>query len=84
MGRYINQDQTRSKLQEQIASDLRSKAAQRAAGDGQQYDGIEDSKYIEGSKQTTTLSWAWALVGFLAFGALAYLAFLAFSATNQV
>lgn len=84
MGRYIKQDQTRSKLQEQIAADLRAKAAQRSAIDSQQYDGVEDSHYIEGSKQTTSLSWAWALVGFLAFAILASLAYLAFTSTNQV
>lgn len=84
MGRYIKQDQTRSRLQEQIAADLRAKAAQRSAADSQQYDGVRDSRYIEGSKQTTTLSWAWAAIAFLAFAILAYLAYMAFTSTNQV
>ena len=84
MGRYIKQDQTRSKLQEQIAADLRSKAAERSVADSEQTDGVKDSRYIEGSKQTTSLAWVWAVIAFLAFAAFTYLAYLAFSGTSQV
>ncbi len=84
MGRYIKQDQSRSKLQQQIAADLRAKAAQRSAAESKQYDAVEDSHYIEGSKQTTPLAWAWAVIAFVAFVILASLAYLAFTSTNQV
>ena len=64
MALFMNQENTRTKLQQKIAADLAEKAKKKA-GDGSQADrpdGVEDSAYIEGSKQTTSLAWAWVLI----------------------
>lgn len=71
MGRYLQQNQGRSELQQRIAADLRAKAAARArqeygtdAGDTPPAvpDGVEDSNYIKGTKQTTSLAGAWLAI----------------------
>lgn len=79
MGRYIEQNESRSELQQKIAADLRAKAAARAkdegAGDAASGapDGVDDSHYIEGTKRTTPLALAWLfififiIVGFITF-----------------
>ena len=64
-------DQTRSELQERIAADLRAKAAASShTGDGTAPTGgdtsVEQSEYLKGTKQTTTLAGVWLVVGFLA------------------
>jgi len=74
MGRYYEQNENRSQLQQKIAADLRAKAASRAKDEGEENpydvrrDGIEDSAYIKGTKQTTTLAWAWLVIFFMAIG----------------
>jgi hypothetical protein len=69
MGRYLEQTEGRSELQQRIAADLRAKAAAKAKEEGEQGssyytapDGIEDSAYIKGTKVTTTLAPAWAFI----------------------
>lgn len=63
----MNQKNQRSELQERIAADLREKAKKaQEAGDKNSFDGVEDVKYLEGTKQTTTLAWAWILILFMA------------------
>ena len=75
MGRYIKQTETRSELQQRIAAEMRAKAEARAkqegfgAGDGApERDGIEDSAYIKGTKQTTSLAWVWLIIFFAIVG----------------
>lgn len=76
MGRYLQDRQGRSELQERIAADLRAKAAARAkeeyGASGDTYidapDGVEDSAYIKGTKKTTTLAGAWLVIFFLSVG----------------
>jgi hypothetical protein len=68
MGRYYEQTENRSQLQQKIAADLRAKAAAKAKNEGepnpydQPRDGVEDSQYIKGTKQTTSLAWAWLAI----------------------
>ena len=61
MGILVNQKDQRTELQEKIAADLRAKIGQ-TVGAGDERDDIADSKYMEGTKQTTTLAWAWILI----------------------
>ena len=61
MGILVNQKDQRTELQEKIAADLRAKIGQ-TVGAGDERDEIADSKYMEGTKQTTTLAWAWILI----------------------
>ena len=39
-------------------------------GAGDERDEIADSKYMEGTKQTTTLAWAWILIVAMAVGVI--------------
>lgn len=65
MGLFISQNDTRSKLQEKIAADLQARVKQAQAGDAS-FDGAEDISYLEGTKQTTTLAWAWIIIAIMA------------------
>lgn len=62
MGLYVRQDQNRTELQERIAAELQEKAKNRSKQQDTP-DGVDDSKYIEGTKRTTSLAWAWLLIG---------------------
>ena len=62
MGLYVRQDQSRTELQERIAAELQEKANNRTTQQDAP-DGVDDSTYIEGTKRTTTLAWAWLLIG---------------------
>lgn len=61
MGLYINQQNSRTKLQEKIAAELRAKAAQVQDVSGDVPDGVEDSAYLERTKNGTTISRIWVL-----------------------
>lgn len=61
MALYLKQQDTRSDLQEKISKDLQDRAKQKAKTFDQP-DGVTDSRYIENTKQTTSLAWAWALI----------------------
>ncbi len=68
MGLFVNQNDQRSKLQERIAAELREKAKTSSLQEKASLDGVEDVKYLEGTKQTTTLAWAWVLIVIMAAG----------------
>lgn len=83
MGRYLEQTDARSELQQRIAADLRAKAAAKAkregAGDAGYYeapDGVDDSQYMKGTKTTTTLAPVWLLIFIAAIGVLIYFIYL--------
>ena len=62
MGLYLNQQNSRTKLQERIAAELRAKAAQVQDVSGDAPDGVEDSAYLERSNRGTSISRIWVLV----------------------
>ena len=67
MSLYAKQEDTRTKLQEKIAADLREKAIRNSLDGGDppkldQADGVEDSAYIEGTQTTSNLAFVWLLV----------------------
>lgn len=62
MSLHIRQDDKQSELQQRIAAELQEKAKKRSI-EPDLPDGVEDSRYIENSKQTTGLAWAWVLIG---------------------
>jgi hypothetical protein len=64
MGLFIRQDEARSGLQSKVAMELQERLKTRAV-DNLLTDGVEDSKYTEDTKPTTTLAWAWVLVVFM-------------------
>lgn len=67
MGLYVKQNQSRTELQERIAAELQEKARQKAEP-ADRPDGVDDSRYVEGTKPTTSLAWVWALIGIAAVG----------------
>ena len=58
MGRYFEQTESRSELQQRIAADLRAKAAQKAKQEGEPVPGvsgelIENSEYLKGNSSAS-------------------------------
>ena len=66
MGLFVNQQDQRSELQERIAAELREKAKASNLQEKATMDGVDDIRYLEGTKQTTTLAWAWILITIMA------------------
>ena len=62
MGIIVNQEDNRTELQKRIATELADKDKKRKARQDELPDGVEDSAYIEGTKKTTSLAWAWILI----------------------
>lgn len=61
MSLYLKQNESRSQLQEKLAKDLQERAKQKAKTFDQP-DGVTDSAYLKGTKQTTSLAWVWVLI----------------------
>ena len=66
MGLFVNQQDRRSELQEKIAAELREKTKSSSLREDAALDGVEDITYLEGTKQTTTLAWAWIVIVIMA------------------
>jgi hypothetical protein len=75
MALFIRQNEDRSKLQERVAAELQERAKQRAL-QVERPDGVEDSEYIKGTKQTTSLAWVWIVIVILAIAAFLWLTIL--------
>lgn len=79
MALFVKQDENRTKLQEKIAADLREKAIRNSLDGGDaktpDMDGVEDSAYLEGTKDTTGLAFIWLLVFVAVIIALGYFIF---------
>lgn len=75
MGMFLRQEDNKTDLQKRLAAELQAKAEARSRQlDHDRPDGVDDSRYIEGTKKTTTLLWAWLLVGILFVGVMIWLA----------
>lgn len=61
MALHIRQDDKQSELQRRIVAELQDKARKREL-EAERPDGVDDSRYIEGTKRTTGLAWAWVLI----------------------
>ena len=66
MGLFIKQDENRTELQNRLATELQEKARQRAK-DNDIVDGVDDSQYIKGTKNTASLAWVWIILLIAAF-----------------
>lgn len=62
MSLYLQQRDTRSDLQDKITKDLQERAKKKAL-ETERPDGVTDSAYIKDTKQTTSLAWAWVVIG---------------------
>jgi len=77
MALFVNREGTRTKLQERVAANLADKAKKNAQPGGHDRpDGVDDSAYMENTKPTTSLAWAWVLIGLVAVGVVVWLATL--------
>lgn len=72
MSLYLRQQDTRSDLQEKLSKDLQERAKQKAKTFDQP-DGVTDSRYVENTKQTSSLAWVWAVIFVAAIGLLVWL-----------
>lgn len=61
MGLFIKQDDNRTELQNRLVTELQEKARQRAK-DNDLVDGVDDSQYVKGTKNTTSLAWLWLIL----------------------
>lgn len=72
MGLYMKQTESRSELQEKLARELQDRAKKKAL-EADLADGVDDSQYLKGTKKTTSLAWAWALIFLASIGILIWL-----------
>ena len=75
MALFVNQNDQRTELQKQLAAELQAKAKERARL-ADRPDGVDDSRYIEGTKKTTSLAWAWAIIVIAVLGIIVWLTVL--------
>ena len=74
MGLFVNQENTRTKLQERIAADLAEKAKKKAMeNNAERPDGVDDSAYLKDTKNTSSLAWAWILIFIAIVGLVVWL-----------
>ncbi len=72
MALFVRQDENRSELQQRLATELQARAREKAK-QAEQPDGVEDSQYIKGTKQTTSLAWLWGIVVILIIAVVIFL-----------
>ena len=66
----MNRQTQRSELQERIAAELKEKSAKAKLLEDAAMNDVEDLAYMEGTKQTTGLAWAWTVIVILALGVI--------------
>ncbi len=81
MGILYNQQDGRTELQKRVAQELTDKAKKKTSEPGELPDGVDDSAYLEGTKKTTSLAWAWVLIAIVA---VAILIWFFIASGNQV
>jgi hypothetical protein len=67
MSLYVRQTETQSELQKRIAAELQDKAKKKAL-ETELPDGVTDSAYLKGTKQTTSLAWLWVALAVVVIG----------------
>ncbi|MFZ1249920.1 MAG: hypothetical protein WAR37_00500 [Candidatus Microsaccharimonas sp.] len=72
MSLYLKQTDTRSELQDRIATELQEKAKKKAL-EAERPDGITDSAYLKNTKSTTSLAWVWLVIGVALIGSIIWL-----------
>lgn len=74
MALFVNQNDTRTKLQKRIAEELAEKEKKKRLDlETVRPDGVDDSAYLKDTKQTTSLAWVWALIGGIFIGVVIWL-----------
>ena len=78
MALFVRQDENRSELQQRLATELQERARAKAK-EAELPDGVTDSQYINGTKQTSSLGWVWLAIGILAVAVIIVLIVIATS-----
>ena len=74
MGIIVNRQDQRTELQKRIAAELTDKDKKRKARQDELPDGVDDSAYIEGTKQTTGLAGVWiAIIAFIVIASIVFI-----------
>jgi hypothetical protein len=73
MALFIQKNDERSELQQRLAAELQAKARAKAKIENDRVDGVKDSAYLQGTKQTTSLAWLWILVVAAIIGAAIFI-----------
>ncbi len=79
MSLHLKQNENRSELQQRLDAELRAKAAARSKQESEHPDGVDDSAYIKGTKQTTSLAWAWVVILLLVIGSFIFFVYRAYT-----
>jgi len=69
MALFIRQQDQQSELQKRVAAELQDKARAKAK-EAELPDGITDSAFIKGTKQTSRSAWIWIVGVFFAIAAV--------------
>ena len=72
MALFVKQDENRTELQQRLATELQDRARKKAE-EAELPDGVTDSQYIKGTKETTSLLGLWLVIAALAIGAVIFL-----------
>ena len=72
MALFVKQDENRTELQQRLATELQDRARKKAE-EAELPDGITDSQYIKGTKETTGLLGLWLVIAALAIGVVIFL-----------
>lgn len=72
MALFIRQNDNRSQLQERLAAELQERAKKNAQKNDLP-DGVTDSQFIKGTKQTTSLAWVWTILAILLVAVVVWL-----------
>lgn len=72
MALFVRQDENRSELQQRLATELQDRARKKAE-EAELPDGVTDSQYIKGTKETTSLLWVWMVIAALSIGFVIFL-----------
>jgi hypothetical protein len=73
MALFIRQDEERTELQKRVAADVSNRSREKAKKLNENPDGVDDSRYIEGTKTATGLTWLWVLMIVIAVGIVIWL-----------
>lgn len=72
MALFMRQDDNRSELQQRLATELQDKARKKAL-EQDLPDGVDDSQYIKGTKNSSKLLGVWIVIGIIAVIVVIYL-----------
>jgi hypothetical protein len=66
VGILVEDNKERSKLQDRITADLRERSERTSLDEDHDVDLVEDSRHVEGTHKTSSFSWFWFILVFLA------------------